>query len=135
GDGGGLRMVIEIETQLAAALDIEIAHPAPAVRQSDLEIVMTGFQLNNANVSGGRAFGTAIDTDRHPTRVGCDQNLAELNFFGVRRGRSANQGERDRNHGSDCEFEEGRVGNHDFFLIHRYTSIMVPASLAARILA
>src|ERR1044072_1705016 len=108
GDLVRLRMVIEIETQLAAAFNIKIANPTPAVRQGDLYIVMTWFELDNAYVSRGRAFGAAINTNRQSTRVGCDQDLSILDsFFRVSRGRSANQGESELNHGSYCELKEG----------------------------
>ena len=63
-------MVIEIDAELAAALDFELTHPTIAVRQKYLERVMSRIEFDDAHRLRRVALRTTVDDERESTGVG-----------------------------------------------------------------
>ena len=63
-------MIIEIDAELAAALNFKLTHPAIAVRQKNLERVMSRIEFNDANRLRRVALRTTVDDERESTGVG-----------------------------------------------------------------
>ncbi len=71
-------MVININAELAATFNLKVAHPTAAVRQRDLDIVMSGFQFDHAHVGGSVALGLPVNAQRKTAGVGRDLDLSVL---------------------------------------------------------
>ena len=89
-------MVININAELAATFNLKIPHPTAAVRQRDLDIVMTGFQFDHAHIGRSVALGLPVNAQRKTARIGRDLNLSVLDLallFSVGGRRRAGQAE------------------------------------------
>src|SRR5437016_966344 len=101
-------MIVEVHANFSAAFNFKVTNPATAVRQYELEGVMSRLEFNHANCLGGISLGLSINAKRKTAWVGRDFDLSVLDFLllcRVRGAGSTSKCERHGDHNSDRCFD------------------------------